>query len=114
MKCCFYKEVILIRTETKIIKDIIKSKYPNIKFTIRYKSVNNYVDSSDRLIVKLCDERYVNDVIKLLKKHTGGIGIYKTGEMASVGGAFNAKIINANFTEHFEPEMMEFIEVGCS
>lgn len=103
---------VFIRQETRFIKEIIKSKYPKLGFTIRYKTVKNYAYSSDTIIIKLYKSDYVDDVINLLKKHVSGIGIYKTGEVASMNGSYNAKIANINFTEYIEPDLMEFIEVG--
>lgn len=104
--------MILIRKETKVIKNIIKCKYPNIKFSIRYKTVKNYVDSSDKIVIKLYDADYVDDIIKLIREHVEHISVFRTGDVASMNGDFNAKIANSNYSEYIEPDLLEFIEVG--
>ena len=107
------REMILIRSETKIVKDIIMSKYPNIKFTIQYKAVRNYIDSSDKIVVKLYDKHNMEDIVTLLREHVQNIAVYREGEVASVYGKFNAKIANVDFSEYIEPDLLEFIEVRC-
>lgn len=75
-------------------------------------AVKNYVDSSDRLVIKLYDMNYVENIIKLLREHVEHIAVYRRGEVASVNGKFNAKIANADFSKYIEPDLLEFIEVG--
>ena len=100
-----------MRTQTKAIKDILKNKYPTSKFKLSYKTTYNYIDHSDRVVVK-CDKNIdVDEVIQLLKEYTSGIGIYKTGSMAMSRGA-EPKIYFIDKSYYIDADLMEFIEVG--
>lgn len=100
-----------MRVQTMAIRDILKSKYPTGKFKLAYKTTHNYIDRSDRVVVK-CDKNIdVDEVIKLLKEYTSGIGIYKTGSMAMSRGA-EPKIYAMVIDEWIDTDLMEFIEVG--
>ena len=101
-----------MRQETRLIKEILKSKYPDKKFRFRYKTASNYCDSSDTLIVTC--ERWldIDEVISFIRQYVGGIRVFKHGDVASIHSRhFTSQILSIETNEWIEAGLMEFIEV---
>lgn len=101
-----------MRQETRLIKDILESKYPDNKFKFRYKTASNYCDSSDTLIVTC--ERWMNidEVISYISNYVSGIKVFKYGDVASIHHRhFTSQILSVKTNEWIEAGLMEFIEV---
>lgn len=103
-----------MRKETKVIKEILKSKYPTNKFKLQYKEPSNYVDSSDKIIITCDKDICIDEVIELLKKFTSGIKIYKQGDIMSAWKLVEGKIYSVDSEAYTEVDMLEFIEVRSS
>ena len=103
-----------MREQTKAIKEILKEKFPSDKFKLKYIEVNNYIDTSDKIILT-CDRGFnTDDVIKVLNEYTYGIKIYKQGDVVSVWRDVEGKIYYLDKKEYVLAEMLEFIEVRSS
>lgn len=96
-----------MRTETKIVRDILKKEFPNEKFLLYYKEPNNYCDSSDKIIINTNNEKVIDHVINVLKKYVFKVAVGKFTDVFSVGGKFDSRIkdIQGNIIE-FEPEFI--------
>lgn len=104
-----------MREETKLIKEILKSKYPDKKFKLQYRQASSYYNSSDKLIITIEKNININDVISLIKQNTSGIAVFKKGDIGMIHenyGQFNTpKIWLSDSKKWFDADVMEFIEV---
>ena len=109
------KEGGYLRQETKLIKEILKSKYPNKKFEFQYRQPSSYYNSSDKLVITIEKDIDINDVISLIKQNTKGIAVFKKGDIGMIHenyGQYNEpKIWLADSKKWFDADVMEFIEV---
>lgn len=101
-----------MRQETRLIKEHLKSKYPDKKFICRYNNASNYYDSSDKLTV-ICDRwTDVDEVVSFIRELVSGIKVFKKGEVATIyNRQFKSEILSLN-GEWIEAGLMEFIEVA--
>ncbi len=103
-----------MREQTKVIKEILKDKFPSDEFKLKYVETNNYVDTSDKIILT-CNRGFdVDNVIRVLKEYTFGIKIYKQGDGASVWKDVEGKIYSLDKKEYVLADLLEFIEVRSS
>lgn len=104
-----------MREETKLIKEILKSKYPDKKFNLQYRQASSYYNSSDKLIITIEKDININDVISFIKQNTSGIAVFKKGDIGMIHenyGQFNTpKIWLSDSKKWFDADVMEFIEV---
>ena len=104
-----------MREETKLIKEILKSKYSDKKFMLQYRQASSYYNSSDKLIITIEKDININDVISLIKQNTSGIAVFKKGDIGMIHenyGQFNTpKIWLSDSKKWFDADVMEFIEV---
>lgn len=105
-------EVIIIRSETKIIQLLLKEMYPNEKFSIQLKQPSSYVFNSDKIKIKCPESVKVNDVITALKHHVYGIDVFEEGSVGSVWTMNSTPYIKMPNDDKMDMEMVEFIEVG--
>lgn len=101
-----------LRQETRLIKEILKSKYPDKKFKFQYRTPRQYIDTSDKLVVTC--ERYmdIDDVVSTLKKYTRYIGVYKKGTIASIWSrTIESQIFSISENKFVDCDLLEFIEV---
>lgn len=99
-----------MRKETKLIKNILKSEYPNIVFSIRYKIASQYYDTSDKVIICVKEEKYEN-IKKLLSNYVKNIKITKYGELVSISGFSTPLIYDIKNNVWVDVDMLEFIEI---
>lgn len=100
-----------MRQETQLIKEILKSKYPDKKFKFQYRTPRQYIDTSDKLVVT-CENMDINDVVSTLKKYTRYIGVYEKGSIASVWSrTIESQIFSINENKFIDCDSLEFIEV---
>lgn len=104
-----------MRQETKIIKDILTSKYPDKKFKFQYRQATNYYNFSDKLIITIDEDVNIDDVVLFIKQNIKGIAVFKKGDIGMIRenyGKFNEpKIWLSDSEEWFDADVMEFIEV---
>lgn len=104
--------MIILRQETRLIKDILKSKYPEKKFKFRYKTASNYYDSSDTLIITCDGWMDVDEVISFIREYVSGIKVFRHGDIAFIHHRhINSRILSIKTNEWVEAGLMEFIEV---
>ena len=100
-----------MRKETRLIKSILKSEYPDSHISIRFSQACNYVDSSDKLVVTI-DNASFADVYTTLKHYTQGISIYPSNKIVARSGLCNPKILNVNTKEWENTDCLEFVEIN--
>lgn len=104
-----------MRQETRLIKEILKSEYPDKKFKLKYRLARNYIDSSDKLIVTCSSDVDMNEVIDVLRKYVVCIKVSEEGEVESIylhyGRTNIPRIFSLESHEWVETDLMEFIEV---
>lgn len=104
-----------MRQETKTIKNILISKYPDKKFKFQYRQASSYYNSSDKLIITIDENVDIDDVVLLIKQNTKGIAVFKQGDIGMIHENYNQfnepKIWLSNSKEWFDADVMEFIEV---
>lgn len=100
-----------MRIECKNIKRLLCELYPDKRFYIQYKSVTNYVDSSDKIQIKVPYGINKKELIQCLYKYTIGICIFNKGEYGAISGSGNSSIIIPNTNEVLDMDMVEFIEI---
>lgn len=99
-----------MRRETVLIKGILKKFFPNKKYSVRFIQAAQYIDTSDKIRIKIDEEEY-NHMCTILNSHTRGIRIAKVGYCTSISGQSTSQIYNVE-TEQFEDaDMLEFIEL---
>lgn len=104
-------EMAKIRTETKIIKQLLKELYPNDKFMLSLRQPSSYVYNSDKIIIKCPDNIDKQDVIKKLKKHVFGISVYEKGSFGSISNINSTPSVYMSNGDEMDMGMVEFIEV---
>lgn len=104
-------EMAKIRTETKIIKQLLKELYPNDKFMVSLRQPSSYIYNSDKIIIKCSNNIDKQDVIMKLKKHVFGISVYEKGSFRSISNINNTPSVYMSNGDEMDMEMVEFIEV---
>ena len=99
-----------MRKETKVLKELLKAKFPNAQFHIRYKETTNYIDTSDKIVITCDNSVSIDDVVCYLKENTSKMAVYKNNEYASIGGDYESKIKSVT-GEWIDADMVEFIQV---
>ena len=104
-----------MRQETRLIKEILKSKYPDKKFKFQYRQASSYYNSSDKLVITIGDGIDIDDVVLLIKQNTNGIAVFKKGDIGMIHENYNQynepKIWLSDLKKWFDADVMEFIEV---
>lgn len=104
-------EMTKIRTETKIIRQLLKELYPNDKFMLSLRQPSSYVYNSDKIIIKCPDNIDKQDVIMKLKKHVFGISVYEKGSFGSILNINSTPSVCMLNGDEMDMDMVEFIEV---
>lgn len=104
-------EMTKIRTETKIIRQLLKELYPNDKFMLSLRQPSSYVYNSDKIIIKCPDNIDKQDVIMKLKKHVFGISVYEKGSFGSISNINSTPSVCMLNGDEMDMDMVEFIEV---
>ena len=104
-------EVIIIRTETKVIKLLLKELYPNEIFSVQLKQPSSYISNSDKIKIKCPKSINKKDVIGTLKKYVYGIDVYENGNFGCMKHTNNISYIILMNGEKIDMDMVEFIEV---
>lgn len=100
-----------MREQTRAIKAILKSKFPDLDFNLYYRKARNYTCSSDRIVIKYTGEPPAEEIKNTLNCYTRGIVIFKHGEIGSISGNFASQIHNPNLNVWLDADLLEFIEI---
>jgi hypothetical protein len=103
--------VFKIRTETKVIKLLLKELYPNETFSVHLKQPYSYISNSDKIKIKCPKSTNKKDVISILKKYVYGIDVYEKGSFGYIKHIDNTPYIILMNGEKIDMDMVEFIEV---
>lgn len=98
-----------MKTPTKLIKSLLRRKFPLAHIEVRFRQASNYVDSSDKIIITI-DEDY-KEVHAVLTKYTRHISIYQQGQIASRWANCNPEIFDISTETWKDADVCEFIEV---
>jgi hypothetical protein len=99
----------VMRFETKLIKDILRAEYPDARFHVRFCAAAQYVDGSDKITIK--SPISYNDLRTTMQHYTRGICIFPKGMIASRGGECKPEVLNPQTKEWVDFDLCEFIEV---
>lgn len=92
-----------MKLDTKILKKYLIHYFPMDKFSVRYVEAKNYVDTSDKIIIKTTAN--YNKLYEFISKNSKGIVIYKTGSVATKTGDYKSELFKMETD-------VEFIEIG--
>lgn len=101
-----------MKQESKLIKRILSDAFPYGKFSVKYKTANTYIGTSDKLIVTVSNAD-IDNVISIIKKNVCGIAVFKEGEIGMIHenyNQYNEPKIKLN-AEWYDADLLEFIEV---
>lgn len=101
-----------MRQETRLIKELLKAKYPDKKFKFQYRQPSSYYNSSDKLIITISKDVDVNEVISIINENTRGIKVFKSESISAINNLTNEPYIRIpNSEEWFDADVLEFIEI---
>ena len=107
-----------MRQETRLIKDILQSAFPQKKVRFQYIQASSYYNSSDKLIVTIGDDMDINAVISVIKENVRGISVYRHGGLGVIHesyGKYNSpEIWISSLQQWHDADVLEFIEVRKS
>ncbi|MBR3823597.1 MAG: hypothetical protein IKJ39_00195 [Lachnospiraceae bacterium] len=100
-----------MKQATRMIKDILKLKYPDNDFHLKYYKTKDEIELFDKLTI-LCEKGIdVEEVISHIKKYVSGIVVYKTGELVPPIDRGVNKMISIASYNWVEMAALEYIEV---
>ncbi len=100
-----------MKQATRMIKDILKLKYPDKDFRLKYYKTKDEIELFDKLTI-LCDKEIdVDEVIAHVRKYVSGIMVYRTGEAVPPIDRGANKMISIASYKWIEMASLEYIEV---
>ena len=100
-----------MKQATRMIKDILKLKYPNNDFHLKYYKTKDEIELFDKLTI-LCEKEIdVEEVISHIKKYVSGIVVYKAGQSVPPIDREVNKMISIATYNWVELAALEYIEV---
>jgi len=100
-----------MKQATRMIKDILKLKYPNNDFHLKYYKTKDEIELFDKLTI-LCEKEIdVDEVISHIKKYVSGIVVYKAGQSVPPIDREVNKMISIATYNWVEMAALEYIEV---
>lgn len=100
-----------MKQATRMIKDILKLKYPDKDFHLKYYKTKDEIELFDKLTI-LCDKEIdVEEVIAHVRKYVSGIVVYGTGESVPPIDRGVNKMISIASYNWIEMASLEYIEV---
>lgn len=103
---------IYLRQATRLIKELLSSKYPDKKFTFQYRQPSSYYNSSDKLIITISKDVNVDEVVSIINENTRGINVFKSKSISVINNLTNEPYIHIPDSEEwFDADVLEFIEI---
>ena len=100
-----------MKQATRMIKDILKLKYPDNDFRLKYYKTKDEIELFDKLTI-LCEKEIdADEVISHIKKYVSGIVVYKNGEVLPPIDRAENKMISIASYIWVEIATLEYIEV---
>lgn len=100
-----------MKQATRMIKDILKLKYPDNDFRLKYYKTKDEIELFDKLTILCEKELDVDEVIEHIKKYVSGIVVYRNGEMMPPINRGENKMISIASYNWVEMAALEYIEV---
>ena len=100
-----------MKQATRMIKDILKLKYPNNDFHLKYYKTKDEIELFDKLTI-LCEKEIdVEEVISHVKKHVSGMVVYRAGQPLPPMDKGENKLMSIATYNWIEAASLEYIEV---
>lgn len=100
-----------MKQATRMIKDILKLKYPENDFHLKYYKTKDEIELFDKLTI-LCEKEIdVDEVVSHINKYVSGIVVYKNGESIPPINRGENKMISIATYNWVEMASLEYIEV---
>ena len=94
-----------------MIKDILKLKYPDKDFHLKYYKTKDEIELFDKLTI-LCEKEIdLEEVISHIKKYVFGIVVYKAGEAVPPIDRGENKLMSIATYNWISASTLEYIEV---
>lgn len=100
-----------MKQATRMIKDILKIKYPNNDFHLKYYKTKDEIELFDKLTILCENEIDVDEVISHIKKYVSGIVVYKAGQPVPPMDREVNRMISIATYNWVELAALEYIEV---
>lgn len=100
-----------MKQATRMIKDILKLKYPNNDFHLKYYKTKDEIELFDKLTILCENEIDVDEVISHIKKYVSGIVVYKAGQPVPPMDREVNRMISIATYNWVELAALEYIEV---
>lgn len=100
-----------MKQATRMIKDILKLKYPNNDFHLKYYKTKDEIELFDKLTI-LCEKEIdVEEVISHVKKYVSGMVVYRAGQSLPPMDKGENKLMSIATYNWIEAASLEYIEV---
>ena len=100
-----------MKQATRMIKDILKLKYPNNDFHLKYYKTKDEIELFDKLTI-LCEKEIdVEEVISHVKKYVSGMVVYRAGQPLPPMDKGENKLMSIATYNWIEAASLEYIEV---
>lgn len=99
-----------MRQEVTILKGILRQEFPNSHISVQFKRTTNYVDGSDKLLVKI-DNASFADVCAAVRRYTRNVSVYRYKDIVARGGACDPYILDPASQTWVSMDVCEFIEI---
>ena len=100
-----------MKQATRMIKDILKLKYPDKEFRLKYYKTKDELELFDKLTI-LCDkELELDEVVQHIRKYVSGMVVYKVGEPIPPIDRADNKLMSIASYSWIGAASLEYIEV---
>lgn len=100
-----------MRQAAKMLKDILREKYPNNEFYFKYHKTKDEMEMCDKLVV-LCEKvSDLEQVASHIKKYVSGIVVFKEGERVPPINRDVGRIVSVASYNWVEAASLEYIEI---
>lgn len=100
-----------MKQATRMIKDILKLKYPDKDFHLKYYKTKDEIELFDKLTI-LCEKEIdLDEVISHIKKYVSGVIVYKAGEKVPPIDRGENKLMSIATYNWINAASLEYIEV---
>lgn len=100
-----------MKQATRMIKDILKLKYPAKEFHLKCNKTKDEIETFDKLTIVCERDMDLEEVAAHIKKYISGIVVYITGESIPPIDRATNKLISIASYNWVEIPILEYIEV---
>lgn len=100
-----------MKQATRMIKDILKLKYPDNEFHLNCQKTKDEMETFDKLII-LCEKEVdLDEVTAHIRKYLSGIVVYKSGDKIPAIDREANKVMSIASYNWVEIPALEYVEV---